>query len=221
MAAIDAATPDLVENYLRYWIKIRPKSPLDFYHRWLFAFASIRTTWQMNCRIFIGLKNLPTYFSYDQLAASLEASRSGMYVMRTKAIWEFTQKYWAQPTIWQPYEDEPMTDARKRMLRNLHGIGMAKTSFVFEMNWPRQSEVTCLDTHILQLYGQSGATVTDRKYLAMEKHWCETCRERNLPAPIVRHIYWDRLRGQTNTRYWSHVLHRGVREFQPPTGVAA
>jgi hypothetical protein len=213
--AIKQTDRETVDRYLKYWLSIKPAGLLDYYWRWLFAFASIRTTWVANCRLFIDLKCMKRYFSYPQLAQVVLDSHCGMYNVRTRGIWEFTTKYWTAPKLWYPGDGETFVQARDRMMKELHGIGPAKTSFVFEMGWPEQSEVACLDTHILQLYGGDGHGTSDRKYRDMERHWTDTCKEVNLPSPIVRHIYWDRLRNQNSTEYWSHVLHNNVFAFTP------
>jgi len=210
-----------VGRYYKYWTSIKPRGARDYYDRWLFAFASIRTTWQSNCKIFLALKRLPIYIVEADIERVLRSVGSGMYKVRTRALWEFHLKYWADTSVWLPRRGESFIDARARILPELHDIGLAKTSFFFEMGWPEQCDVVCLDTHLLQLYGLSGSTVSDKKYLELEKHWCETCRKEGLPSPLVRHVYWDKLQKQPDTRYWSHVLHHNVSEFKHPFERAA
>ena len=89
----------------------------------------------------------------------------------------------------------------------MYGLGLAKTSFVIEMCHPENRNVTCLDTHMLQLYSIDRKLIANKKlYDEIECHWSEACSKRKIPNAIARHIYWDGIQKKTDTRYWSYVL---------------
>lgn len=87
---------------------------------------------------------------------------------------------------------------------------MAKVSFVLEMTLPLNSDVVCLDTHILSLYGRSDPKNTPNppEYHRIEDHWCRTCDRLGLSPVMARHHYWDSIRGECSTAYWSHVFEK-------------
>jgi len=43
-------------------------------------------------------------------------------------------------------------------------------------------------------------------YERLEADWVSRARAVELPSYIVKQIYWDRVQGKPDSRYWSHVL---------------
>ncbi len=206
--AVITDTPrDVVSAYLDYWNCLKPKNHYEYELRWFFAFMSIRAQWKSNCTAFLALKNLGQEFTHADVSGALHSSRIGMYDVRIPAVWDFHQSFWRDPNRYYPLLNEGLVTARDRLADEVFGIGLAKTAFVFEMTYPASSGVACLDTHLLQLYNCTSA-VTPKTYHELEAHWCNNCKAVDLPSPMVRHIYWDKLRNQTSTKYWSYVLEK-------------
>lgn len=196
-----------VKEYLGYWVGLVPRTHEEYYRFWLFSYMSVRQRWEDNVRGFETLKALPRPFTAEQAKQALETKRLGIFNNRSKWISSFSQLYWKDPEAWYPQAGEPMRNCRSRLSHKVKGLGRAKVSFVLEMLCPAASEVVCLDSHMLKLYGHSPtAHVTDTVYFHMEDHWLGLCKHLRKPSPMVRHIYWDRLRQKENTRYWSYVL---------------
>jgi hypothetical protein len=87
---------------------------------------------------------------------------------------------------------------------------MAKVSFALEMIHPNDNRTLCLDVHMLRLYGMEHLTYTSKSgaemYKKMERHWSVNCGKNKVPSYIARCLYWDNLKNQTTSRYWSYVL---------------
>ncbi len=130
---LSSICPKDVAPYLRYWAGLMPQRPRDFWLRWIFAYMSIHTTWECNVRGYLTIANLHEAFSRKQLSTAIKKSGTGLYHMRTKGIWDFTQRFQQTPKSFTPELGEKMVPYRDRLAKELYGIGMAKTSFVFEM----------------------------------------------------------------------------------------
>jgi hypothetical protein len=179
---------------------------LQRYERWLFAYASVHTRWQENVRLFEALKSVFWFHHRIEVWNTVKKARCGMYTVRTKGVWGLQNLFWDDPKWFRPLAGEPLWECRDRLVKVLHGLGIAKVSFALEMVYPESCGVLCVDTHIAQLYGMTGPTMRDKDYRSAERHWLDLCAERQLPSPMVRHIYWDRLRKESSTRYWSYCL---------------
>lgn len=196
-------------EYVDYWnTVVRPKTDVAAMRRWFFAFASVHTTWKGNIELYKALKAVTADdVSVEDLAEIVKRSRAGMHSVRSKAITRFMSQFWADnstlrkpPTngLWVPY--------RNQLVKDLYGLGMAKTSFGLELCWPTEAGVVCLDTHMFQLYGLDQADANQATYLAVERHWIDRCAERKLLPTICRHVFWDTLKGRSSTHYWAHVF---------------
>lgn len=197
----------LVRDYLGYWLTLMPRTHKEYYQRWLFSYISVRQRWEDNIRGFLALKRLPAPLPSAALVCqALVDGRLGLCNNRAVWLYAFSRAFWADPGSWYPRPGEALSDCRRRLSRRLQGLGQAKISFVLEMLCPASSEVVCLDAHMLKLYGCNSAKVNATDYQAAESHWLSLCRRLRKPSPMVRHIYWDRLRGRADTRYWSYVF---------------
>jgi thermostable 8-oxoguanine DNA glycosylase len=171
--------------------------------------------------------------SKDDLYERVHASRAGLTNNRTKYIWEFREKYWDDTDFfrkkgdrtWVNYRKDLLSNIlgigytkcafvcenyRKDLLSNILGIGYTKCAFVCEMSFPNDSEVVCLDTHMLQLMGytvNSKEKMSYKKYLQLEKIWVDTCWDNKVPPAIGRAICWDIIQGKTDSSYWCNVFH--------------
>jgi thermostable 8-oxoguanine DNA glycosylase len=206
---INAVEPSRVKKYKEYWETLKPRNHDEYWRMWLFAFTSVHTTWRENVRLAQSLFKLPKFFTRKQLRRKLREQRFGILNVRTKGIWQFYLDYWTNPKAWYRQDGETMVECRDRMMKKIFGLGITKTSFVLEMAYPDTCDVVCVDTHIKQLYGfGTQQSISDKIYREIEKHWTDCCKARKLPSPLVRHIYWDSIRGQPDTRYWSFCLER-------------
>jgi thermostable 8-oxoguanine DNA glycosylase len=205
--------PALVRSYVDYWEKLKPQSLTEYMDRWIFSVVSYLNTWQNNVRAYKNLCALGYPFhrlGYNGLLDKVIESGCGIHDRRAQTLWAVDSSIWNYPGKWYPSPGEPLTECRNRLKSMAKGLGWAKTSFVLEMLLPASCEVTCIDRHVLRLYGidKEKVTLTDQLYFDIEAHWVGRCRELSLPAPMARHIMWDQMRlpAKWSTRYWSYVL---------------
>lgn len=197
----------LVRDYLGYWLKLAPRSHEEYYRRWLFSYMSVRQRWEDNVRGYSALRGLPMPIPDEKTALrALTDNRMGMVNNRARWLFDFSRSFWADPGPWYPEPGEDLADCRRRLTGMARGLGRAKVSFVLEMLCPASSEVVCFDSHMLRLYGIGPRGARGPDYEKAEAHWLGECRRLRKPSPVVRHIYWDRLRGREDSRYWSFVF---------------
>jgi endonuclease III len=193
--AIDA------DHYLKYWASVTPSNDTEHFQRWLFAFMSVHTTWESNVKGYAAVADWAG--DHDDLLDRLISSRCGLHNNRAKWIYRFHQQYWDDPKVFQKQDGEPWRELRNRLMLRICGLGLAKTSFALELAYPLEAQTTCLDVHMLRLYG-----VSEKKYHEAEADWLGRSSEVGLPPYIARCAYWDKLQGQPDSRYWSHVLEK-------------
>ena len=75
-------------NYQKYFEQITPKTKMEVYNRFLFAFLSVHTNWQSNVRAYNLMKN-QYHTDEKETLMLLVKSKVGMYNHRTKYIIEF------------------------------------------------------------------------------------------------------------------------------------
>lgn len=205
-------TPAEITRYMEYWGSLKPETIEDKFLRWIFAFMSIHTTWEANVRGYEALKDFDQWLlRRDVLFNKIVESRAGLYNMRTKYIWDFSREFWNTPAYFDKMPQESWVECRNRLTKALNGIGMTKVSFTFEMLFPNEAEVLCLDTHMMQFFGVPKGVGFDSKkgskiYEDAEAQWINLCKEIEVPSYIARSIYWDRNQGKEDSRYWSYVL---------------
>jgi thermostable 8-oxoguanine DNA glycosylase len=198
-----------IDRYLAYWESIKPTDHEEYYMRWIFAFLSIHTTWRKNVDSYVLLTKEKSWReSSDQLSTVIKNAGVGLHGMRTRGIWEFTQAFWQKPENFYKQDNESWMEFRDRLVEACYGIGLAKVSFALEMAYPKDCGVVCVDTHIIQLYGQDPQKLTDKQYRNIEAHWIKNCKKLEIPSPIARHIYWDKVQEQPDTKYWSYVFEK-------------
>jgi thermostable 8-oxoguanine DNA glycosylase len=205
---IAQASSDKLSEYVSYFNSIGPDTHQEFFRRFLFAFASVHTTWESNVRIYSYLKDLSWLENKDLLGLLLKESRGGMHNNRTKYLWQFKQDFWEDkgPGWYYPTHAESWSEYRDRVERSLTGLGLAKTSFVCEMTWLGESDVVCMDVHMLRLYDIEQEGMSRDTYRRCEKHWVENCRAHDKSPAATRLLYWDQLQGQSSSEYWSKEL---------------
>jgi hypothetical protein len=196
-----------IDYYTSYWESITPVTDTDYYNRWLFAFLSVHTSWRSNVRSYKQITSECEIPDKLKLRDLIIYSKIGLVEMRTKGVWQFKENFYQNPQQWRKQSNETWDQFRDRTMNMCHGIGYAKTAFAIELCYPNECEVTCLDTHMLKLYGYSKTSApTSNKYKSLEKHWIDTCRHKKIPAFMARNAYWDMVQQRQNTRYWSYVF---------------
>jgi len=192
-----------------YWNKLKPINDSERFQRFLFAFMSVHTTWERNV---IGYNNIKDWWNWmnrwEVLEQKLIDSRVGLHNNRLKFISNFTTKFWSNPSNFDKGEGEKWSGFRNRIVKEITGLGLAKSSFAIEMIYPDEAEVVCLDTHLFQAYDLD-QTKHKRMYNELESHWVKNSSKKDLPPYIARCIYWDRKQEKQDSRYWSHVLEEG------------
>lgn len=199
-----------------YWNHLSPINDSEKFQRWLFAFMSVHTSWERNIIAYNNIKDWWNWMNrWEVLEQKLIESRVGMQNNRTRFVKEFTIKFWSNPSYYEKASGETWTMFRNRLVEDIRGLGMAKTSFALEMIYPTDAKVVCFDTHLFQAYGLSQKR-NHKLYTRLEDHWIYNSRTKELPPYIARCIYWDRKQEKSDSRYWSHVLEEGDfhEEFQ-------
>ena len=81
---------DKIQSYKDYWESVRPQNHGDIFRRYLFAYCSVHTSWQGNCRGYEAIKNYEEWVDDKEiLLDKLKNSGVGLYNNRTKYIWDF------------------------------------------------------------------------------------------------------------------------------------
>ena len=194
-----------VERYKDYWGSVAPQNDTEIFHRWLFAFMSVHTTWERNVIGYEAIKDWTVWFNDDKkLMEIIVDARVGLHNNRVRFISEFARKFWNDPE-WYKHQGGDWQMFRDRLVKGILGLGIAKVSFSLEMIYPNEAEVTCMDTHLFQAYGLDQSKDATR-YKEIENYWLDMCRMWNIPSYIARCILWDRKQNQTDSRFWSYVL---------------
>jgi hypothetical protein len=195
-----------IVEYSKYWNSVAPKNVSEIFQRWLFAFMSVHTSWRSNVTGYLAIRNWWEWLNNnDELERRIIASGAGLHKNRTKFISTFAQAFWTNPDFYVKQEDETWVEFRDKLVDATLGLGMAKVSFSIEMVYSQTAEVTCMDTHLFQLFGLD-QTKDSKQYHAMEQHWIEMCKMWNVSSYVARCIWWDRNQGYTDSRYWSFCL---------------
>ena len=208
---IEALAPDRVRQYEDYFTTLIPTTTEDVFRRWMFAYASVHTTWESNCRLYEMLKPLDWLGNIHVLRDRIRDSRAGLHNNRADQITQFSSFYWRHPTWFNRAPDEPWFKYRDRIMNRAPGIGKAKAAFLLELTCFHASGVACFDTHMVQLYGYTSKVygqgkVPDKQFEAIKRHWTDACQARGVSPVTARWLYWDAKQQQVNPRYWSRVL---------------
>ena len=198
---------DAVTKYQNYWKGLTVDTNADYFRRWLFAFMSVHTTWESNVSGYRAVADFTQWLGDDDdLLQRLKAGRAGLYNMRRKFISRFAEDFWSNPAAFHRGTTEPWWVFRDRLCKRVLGLGPAKTSFALEMAFPLEAQVACLDVHMLRLYGDEKAGAKRPVYNRFEIDWIDRCRSADVEPYVARMVYWDKLQGRTDSRYWSECL---------------
>jgi len=199
-----------LDYYTKYWTAITPTDNKEKFKRWLFAYASVHTTWKSNVSLYNHLKDCEWLGNSNELKQRIEDSGAGLYNNRTRFIMQFSERFWNDPTVFDRASDEPWLTYRNRMDELILGLGRAKIAFAQEMIDPLNVQLLCTDVHILKLHGYTNAMINrhikDKEFDVIEQHWVEACVRNKIPSALARFIYWDTKQKKLNSRYWSYLF---------------
>lgn len=199
---------ETIARYSGYWGSVKPNNVSEIFQRWLFAFMSVHTSWRSNISGYLAIRNWWEWLNNnDELERRIVSSGAGLHKNRTKFISTFAKDFWANIEVFQKNDEETWVEFRNKLVERVLGLGMAKVSFSIEMVYPNEADVTCLDTHLFQVYGLD-QTKDSKQYEAMERHWVEMCKMWNVSPYVARCIWWDKNQGYEDSRYWSFVLEK-------------
>jgi len=197
---------DEINRHLDFWNEITPDSSEEIYKRYLFAFLSVHTSWQINRKAYLEIKDWYNWISNKELLLQkLIASGVGLHNNRSDYIISFSQDFWKNPKKYQKQQNESWKDCRDRIEKNIKGLGIAKSSFALEMIYPVFANIVCLDTHLFQFY-KLDQSKDKKQYKNLESHWTLWAKMFNMPSYIARAIYWNRNQNQKDCRYWADVF---------------
>jgi thermostable 8-oxoguanine DNA glycosylase len=202
---------DKIVGYKEYWKSVQPQNTSDIFRRYLFAYCSVHTTWKGNCSGYQAIKNFNEWTEDKELLRTkLANSGVGLHNNRTEYIWEFTKLFFDNPKDFILTTKKYHIKKRNEIVDKIRGLGHAKVSFALEMIHPIFARTTCMDVHMLRLYGMENLTYKSRsgfaKYRQAEQHWNINCGKLGVSSYIARCVYWDGVQNQEDSRYWSYVL---------------
>jgi len=192
-------------NYQEYFKKIKPKTQMDIYNRFLFAFTSVHTTWQYNVKAYNLLKN-KYHLDKKSLKALIKKSGVGLTNQRTDYIKEFTVNYLKNPKFYTKRRNESWFNYAERLSKNIKGLGFAKTRFAIELIYPNSARVVCVDTHIIQWAKQNPNKMNKTLYKKIEQGFLNHAKKNKLHPIEARWKWWDYKQNYNNPRYWSWCL---------------
>jgi thermostable 8-oxoguanine DNA glycosylase len=199
---------ETIARYSDYWGSVKPNNVSEIFQRWLFAFMSVHTSWRSNISGYLAIRNWWEWLNNnEELERRIVSSGAGLHKNRTKFISTFAKDFWANIEVFQKSDEQTWVEFRNKLVERVLGLGMAKVSFSIEMIYPNEADVTCLDTHLFQVYGLD-QTKDSKQYEAMERHWIEMCKMWNVSPYVARCIWWDKNQGYEDSTYWSFVLEK-------------
>lgn len=206
--------PETAKRYTEYWASVEPKTDLEVFQRYLFAFCSVHTTFKGNVNGYLAIRDYDKWADKPEvLLENLKNSGAGLHNNRAKFIGKFSSMYWNEPKAFRFTSKRLHVSKRDEIAKKIYGLGLAKVSFALEMVHPTTARVVCGDVHQLRLYGIEGldynSSPTCKKiYRKMENHWVTGSAKAGVSPYVARCIFWDQLQNKPDSRYWSYVLEK-------------
>ena len=155
----DEFPKDKVVSYKEYWESVRPENTSDIFRRYLFAYCSVHTSWKGNVYGYEAIKDFDEWIDNKELLRTkLANSGVGLHNNRTEYIWEFKDKFFQNPKNFYLTTKKYHVKKRDQIVEKIRGLGHAKVSFALEMIHPNFARTTCMDVHMLRLYGMENLT---------------------------------------------------------------
>ena len=134
-------------------------------------------------------------------------ARVGMFELFKKVLWQLAQKFRENPDQFKKQDDETWQECRNRLVGTIYGLGNAKTTYGLALSNPVDAQLCCLDVHLLRFMGHDHDGQPNLKiYQAMEDEWLDRCNKYGVAPNVAREIYWNKVQGRRNSRYWSYCL---------------
>jgi len=202
----------LVKKEEAYWEKLTIRDDAEYFARWVFGIMSVHTTWESNIRGYsLAMQDLSWTTSKDKLEQMVIDARVGMYERRNKGLWQLVEKFRADPKQFYKKEDETWQECRNRLIGSIYGLANAKTTYSIALAFPTEARLCCLDVHLLRFMGHdlsNGHASSLKVYEEMENEWLDRCDKYGVVSNVAREIYWNKVQGRRNSRYWSYCLER-------------
>ena len=206
----DNLTLKLVKTETDYWDNLTIDSHAEYFKRWVFAIMSVHTTWESNVRGYLeAMKDLSWTIDKDYLEQMVINGKVGMYERRNRGLWELAQKFRSNPKQFYKRKNETWQECRNRLIGTIYGLGNAKTTYALALAFPTEAQLCCLDVHLLRFMGHdlsNGHASNLKVYQAMEDEWLDRCNKYGVAPNVAREIYWNKVQGRRNSRYWSYCL---------------
>jgi hypothetical protein len=200
----------LVKEGEEYWSSLAPKNDSEMFARWVFAIMSVHTTWESNVRGYeVAMSDLSWTISKDALRAMIVKAKVGLYERRERGLWDLATKFRENPDQFKKQDDETWQECRNRLIGTIYGLGNAKTTYALSLSYPTESQLCCLDVHLLRFMGHDldkGHASSLASYQEMENEWLARCEKFGVSPNVAREIYWNKVQGRRNSRYWSYCL---------------
>lgn len=206
----DNLTLKLVKTETDYWDNLKVDSHAECFKRWVFAIMSVHTTWEANVRGYnLAVKDLSWTLDKDILEKMIIESKVGINHRRNKGLWQLAQKFRSNPKQFYKRKNETWQECRNRLIGTIYGLGNAKTTYALALSFPTEAQLCCLDVHLLRFMGHdlsNGHASNLAVYQEMENQWVERCDKYGVAPNVAREIYWNKVQGRRNSRYWSYCL---------------
>ncbi len=206
----DKLTLKIVKTETDYWDNLKIDSHAECFKRWVFAIMSVHTTWESNVRGYeYATRDMSWTLDKDVLAKMVTDARVGINKRRNIGLWQLVEKFREDPNQFYKQDDETWQECRNRLIGSIYGLGNAKTTYAIALSNPTEAQLCCLDVHLLRFMGHdlsNGHASNLKVYQAMENEWLARCNKCGVAPNVAREIYWNKVQGRRNSRYWSYCL---------------
>ena len=201
---------DNCERYGNCMASIDPVTPHDVFRRYLFAYTTVNLSWQSSVKLYTELVALDWPARESEIRDVFIASRVGFHDTGPRYIADFAAKYFKGVNYlrFMHRPSQSWTELRRRLEKDILGLGLIKISFTMELCYPQDSEIVCLDRHMLNriFHKDPAKACSTAQYEYYEQQWVRCCRHYGQAPAIVRLAYWDRMQGRRSPDYWAHVF---------------